>query len=343
MKKKSAWFWRGEQWSGQFDSHFYNSHSESAPKHRTWKRLMSLLKQTSGVVNIARHDQQCTTSRYELLLWNKFKKRLECLNWACVTIKDNIRNYTTWNSQIVEYTLKATKEHFQKILFKRWTDTSKSCTLFPCPVTPGWRRIRKIPFTRILGTVQSSTPFATSQKPTLKPRELALEAIWSFGMILDPFRICFFLVLESWEEVVPFQKTCNFPIILQNWLRASLLVPKSHGFLVESRDVSGLLPSHKRAVQRGEEELHREYPPHRHDGSPGKIYLFWWGTCGTVEPSTLYSHHQPLVGWVCFHRVQPLVGWVCFEEQGGPALLTFNHGFNRWKNSTLTVGWNPSC
>lgn len=71
--------------------------------------------------------------------------------------------------------------------------------------------------------------------------------------------------------------------------------------------------------------------------------FFWWGTCGTVERSTLYSHHQPLVGWVCFHRVQPLVGWVCFEEQGGPALLTFNHGFNRWKNSTLAMGWNPSC
>lgn len=98
--KKSAWFWRGgEQWSGQFDSHFYNSHSKSAPKHRTWKRLMSLLKQTSGVVNIVRHDQQCATSRYDHLLWNKLKKRLDCLNWASVKIKDNIRNYTTWNSK----------------------------------------------------------------------------------------------------------------------------------------------------------------------------------------------------------------------------------------------------
>lgn len=164
-------------------------------------------------------------------------------------------------------------------------------------------------------------------------------------MILDPFRICFFLVLESWEEVVPFQKTCNFPIILQNWLRASLLVPKSPGFLVDSRDVSGLLPSHKRAVQRGEEELHREYPPHRHDGSPGKIYFFWWGTCGTVESGrTFRSLFAPsTVGWLgCFHRVQPLVGWVCFEEQGGPALLTFNHVFNSWKNSTLTYCWLKS-
>lgn len=116
-----AWFWRGgEQRSTQFDGHFYISHSESTPKHRTWKRLVSLLKQTAVLsisqdmisnVRLQGMNFCCETS--------SLIKRLECLNRACVTIKDNIRNYTTWNSQIVEYPLKVTKEHFQKILFKK--------------------------------------------------------------------------------------------------------------------------------------------------------------------------------------------------------------------------------
>lgn len=164
--------------------------------------------------------------------------------------------------------------------------------------------------------MQSSTPFATSQKPTLKPRELAWDCLATWALQLS-------------NHSPKLTKKHPYPKVLSSSWTAVTFQVFYHLTKEQYKEVR------KNCI---ESILHTDMMAHQ-----ARSIFFWWGTCGTVEPSTLYSHHQPFLGWVCFHRVQPLVGWVCFEEQGGPALLTFNHGFNRWKNSTLTVGWNPSC